>query len=186
MVSKTEMDISGHLIQQCIEGDKRAHEELFKKSFRYLMSLCIRYYPNEEDARFMLNDIFYKILLNLEKKKEEVPYKAWIRKIAVNTIINEYKKQQTKKNTANREAVEMKPNLVSGSVNDVMQQFDAEEILHLVRKLPPMSNKVFNLYVIEGYKHEEIAEMLDISEGTSRWHLNNARNKLKEMLSKIL
>jgi RNA polymerase sigma factor (sigma-70 family) len=69
--------------------------------------------------------------------------------------------------------------------NEADKNFDAEELLALVRKLPPASQKVFNLYIIDGYNHKEIAEQLGMSEGTSKWHLSSGRKKLQEMMKKM-
>ena len=70
--------------------------------------------------------------------------------------------------------------------NEADKRFDEEELLIMIRQLPPMSQKVFNLYVIDGYNHKEIGEQLNISEGTSKWHLSSARQKLKAMLRKLI
>lgn len=70
--------------------------------------------------------------------------------------------------------------------NEADQRFDAEDLENMIRNLPPMSQKVFNLYIVDGYNHKEIGEMLNISEGTSKWHLSSARKTMKEMLKKVM
>ena len=177
------MEIQQKLINDCIDRDRKAEYELYKLTYSYLMSICIRYTRNEDKAKEVLNIGFLRILTNLEKLKPEVPFKAWIRRVMINTLINEYKKEKI--NSANLDYVENYYETDKYSeINEVIKKTDAEQIYLFIAELPAASQKVFNLYFIDGYKHKEIAEMLDISEGTSKWHLNSAREKLKELLKK--
>ena len=179
------MNVELDLITACINRERRAEYELYKITYRYLMSICVRYVNGQEEAKEMLNIGFLKILTNLDKYKPEVPFKAWIRKVMVNVLIDEYRKE--KKHSEYIEYVQEYYETSSHSeVNTVMQKMNAEEIHSLIRLLPPMSQKVFNLYVIDGFGHKEIAELLGMSEGTSKWHLNSSREKLKEMLQKFV
>ena len=99
----------------------------------------------------------------------------------VNLLIDEYRKN--KKYYENIQYVEDYSQVTSNvEINDAIKKMDAERIHKLIMKLPPMSQKVFNLYIIDGYEHKEIAGMLGISEGTSKWHLHNSRERLKTML----
>jgi RNA polymerase sigma-70 factor (ECF subfamily) len=101
----------------------------------------------------------------------------------INTLINEYKKE--KNHHANLQYVEEYYDTDKHSdMNDAMKKIDAEQIYKFIAALPAASQQVFNLYYIDGFKHKEIAEMLGISEGTSKWHLNAARERLKELLKK--
>ena len=148
------------------------------------MSICVRYTSSYEEAQEALNTGFLKVLNNLDKYRSEVPFKAWIRKIVVNVLIDQYRKEKK-----HRETVELKPGHESSfdliSLNEAIAKMDVEIIHKLIMKLPPVSQKVFNLYVVDGFEHKEIAAMLGISEGTSKWHLHNSREQLKEMLSKV-
>jgi RNA polymerase sigma factor (sigma-70 family) len=175
------MDIQQKLIADCINGERRAEYALYKATFSYLMSICVRYTRNTEKAREALNMGFFKILTNLSKYNPEVPFKPWIRKVMINTLINEYKKEKIHhENILYVEDYFETDNF--SELNMAIGRINADQIYGFITKLPPASQQVFNLYFIDGYKHKEIAEMLSISEGTSKWHLNSAREKLKEML----
>src|SRR5688572_21612889 len=89
------MDIQPQLITDCINGERKAEYALYKATFSYLMSICMRYTRSSEKAKEVLNMGFFKILTNLNKYNREVPFKPWIRKVMINTLINEYKKEKT-------------------------------------------------------------------------------------------
>jgi RNA polymerase sigma factor (sigma-70 family) len=176
------MEIQPELIGNCLRGDRRAEYELYKRTFPYLMSICIRYTRQEDKAKEVLNQGFLRILTHLEKYNKDIPFKAWIRRVMINTLINEFKKEKIH-NSRIDYVEEYKPEQFH-EVNDALKKADTEEIYRAIASLPDASRQVFNLYYVEGFKHREIAEMLEISEGTSKWHLNFAREKLKELLKK--
>jgi RNA polymerase sigma-70 factor (ECF subfamily) len=175
------MNIEIDLITACIRKERKAQYDLYKQVFRYLMSICVRYTHSYEEANEALNTGFLKILNNLEKYKADVPFKAWIRKIMVNVLIDEYRKQKKEKENTKMmmEYVEHTPMV---EINNAIAKMDAERIHRLIMELPVVSQRVFNLFVIDGFDHKEIAAMLGISEGTSKWHLHNSRELLKEKL----
>jgi RNA polymerase sigma factor (sigma-70 family) len=177
------MDVQQKLITDCIGRDRKAEYELYAVTYSYLMSICIRYTRNEDRAKEVLNMGFLKILTNLDKYKPELPFKAWMRRVMINTLINEYKKEKI--HSSNVDYVEDYYETDKYSeINEAMRKADTEQIYVFIASLPPASQQVFNLYFVDGYKHKEIAALLDISEGTSKWHLNSAREKLKELLKK--
>lgn len=178
------MKVDKELLEACIQNKRKAQFELYKLCYSTMMSVCFRYEKNKEDAEFLLNKAFYKILKNLESYQDKVPFNAWIRRITINTAIDEYRKAQRSRLTYVEEPMHIAP-MSNVDFNEADQNYDAEELLELVRQLPPISQKVFNLYVIDGYNHKEIAEQLSMSEGTSKWHLSSARKKLKELLIKL-
>jgi len=178
------MDIQPTLIEACIKGERKAEYDLYKATYSYLMSICVRYTRNSDRAKEVLNIGFLKILTNLERYNTEIPFKPWIRKVMINTLINEYKKEKV--HTGNLEYIEgYHESDQYSEINHAITKINVEQIYIFISKLPPASQQVFNLYYIDGYKHREISGMLNISEGTSKWHLNSAREKLKEMLSKF-
>lgn len=179
------MNVEKELLEACIREERKAQFELYKICYSPLMSVCMRYEKNKEDAEFMLNKVFYKILTHLNRYDNKAPFEAWIRRIAINTQIDEYRKKSRKKEDYFDEPMDMAPLNVM-DYNEADRKFDAEELEMMIRKLPGMSQKVFNLYVIDGYGHKEIGEKLGITEGTSKWHLSSARKKLKAMLLKVL
>jgi len=181
-VPTVQMNIDIDLITACINRERKAEYELYKLTYRYLMSICVRYTRSYEEAQEALNTGFLKILRNLEKYRSGVPFKTWIRKVMINVLIDEYRKE--KKHIDNLQHIENLaelPNLAS--LNEAIQKMDVEQIHKYIMQLPPVSQRVFNLYVIDGFDHREIADMLGISEGTSKWHLHNSREQLKVMLS---
>src|SRR4051812_40148305 len=178
------MDIQPELIQACIKGERKAEYELYRVTYSYLMSICIRYTRNADRAKEVLNIGFLKVLTHLNKYHTEVPFKPWIRRVMINTLINEYKKEKI--HYGNIQYVEDYYETDKyADINMAIGKINAEQIYGFIAKLPPASQQVFNLYFIDGFKHREIAELLHITEGTSKWHLNSAREKLKEMLKEI-
>ncbi len=179
------MNIEIDLITACVRKERKAQYELYKQVFRYLMSICIRYTHSYEDANAALNMGFLKILNSIEKYRTDVPFKSWIRKIMINVLIDEYRKK--KKDDKNmRVAYDYAEGTPLVELNNAIAKMDAERIHRLIMELPPISQKVFNLFVIDGFEHKEIASMLGITEGTSKWHLHNSREQLKEKLAKVM
>lgn len=177
--------IDAQLLKACKRKDRMAQHQLYKRCFSLLMSVCIRYKNDHDEARAILNLGFLKILNNLEKYKKSVPFEAWIRRIMINTIIDEFRKNKKERETIeynNFERVEDYNNYINFNTADL--QFDAEELEMMVKQLPEMSQKVFNLFAIDGYSHKEISQMLGMSTGTSKWHVAFARKELKQMISK--
>lgn len=178
------MDIQQTLITACINGERRAEYELYKLTYSYLISICLRYTRNEERAKEVLNMGYFKILTNLKKYNPEIPFKPWARRVMINTLINEYKKEKVHYDNVLYIENYIESD-VNAEINAALPRLNADVLYGFIAKLPPASQQVFNLYFIDGYKHWEIAELLGISEGTSKWHLNSAREKLKDMLKKI-
>ena len=178
------MNINPQLITDCKKGDRRAQFQLYQSCFSTLMGVCMRYKKDEAEAASILNVGFLKILKNLDKKESHVPFQAWIRRIMINTVIDEFRKNRKVRELIEHTDFEDFHNhndLVELNVADL--KFDAEELEMMIKKLPPVSQKVFNLFAIDGYSHKEISEMLGISIGTSKWHMSSARKKLKEYIA---
>ncbi len=175
------MNIQPQLIALCIKQDRKAEYELYKLTYSYLMGICMRYSKDKDTASESLNMGFLKILKNLSTYKPEIPFKSWIRRVMVNTLIDEYRK-----NKRDREKVtyveEYYDNSDFSDVNEALSRINYNQLLVQINMLPEATKKVFNLFAIDGYSHKEIGEMLMISEGTSKWHLNAARQKLKEYI----
>lgn len=147
----------------------------------------MRYGKQEADARALMNQGFLKVLNNLEKFSKEVPFEAWVKRIMINTIIDDFRKNRKVKELitySEMGALEWEGKVVD--YNEADKQFDAAQLEAFIRLLPPVSQKVFNLYAIDGYSHKEIGKMLGISDGTSKWHLSFARKKLQEMINRAM
>lgn len=143
-----------------------------------MMSLCIRYTKNETDAAEVLNKGFLKVFLNIKRYEPgQATLYTWIRTIVINTCLDFLKLKQSA--TLCRELDEAVEVHIDA---EAIYKMEVSGLLHLVRRLPPATQAVFNLYVIEGYNHKEIGQLLEISEGTSKWHLSEARKSLQQMI----
>ncbi len=165
------------VIKACIDNNSQAQRTLIKLHLGFAKSICARYSSNEQEVEEMINDGFLKIFNNLPKYDSAQPFKAWIRTIMVNTAIDYYRSNKKYQLNVTINEIEL-----TDFNDDVISQLSVEEIMGLVSKLSPMYRMVFMLYVVEGYKHKEIAERLGIQEGTSKSNLQDARIKLQEMI----
>lgn len=127
----------------------------------------------------VINDGFLKVFNNLKKYDHSLPFKTWLRLIFINTAIDSYRKN---KNYLYRVEIADTDILNIDNSVDVISKMSTDEILQLIQSLSPACKMVFSLYVIDGYNHREIAEMLDIQEGTSKSNLRDARRKLQESI----
>ena len=178
------MEISNEILEGCIANKRKSQFLLYKQCYSILLSICLRYENNKEDAEFLLNQGFMKIVTKLSTFKGDRPFEAWIRRIMINTIIDDYRK-----NSKEKSIIQIKDIQNDGTENLWVEynaadlEFEAEELLGFIDKLPTESKKVFVLFAIDGYSHKEIAEMLGISDGTSKWHVSFARKKLRELIA---
>ena len=174
------MKVSSDLIARCKKGDRRAQNRLYELCYGVLMSICLRYERNHEDARYLLNIGFMKIATNLDKYPKETPFEHWARRIMINTNIDEYRRNKKRKENISYQDFEEGTKAWNDyHLEDVYDKFNAEELENMIRSLKGETQKVFNLYAIDGYSHKEIADMLVIPVGTSKWHLSKARSELK-------
>jgi len=165
------------VIKACQDNSPRAQRALIKLFFGYAKTICIKYAASVEEVEEMINDGFLKVFNNLNKYDHAQPFKAWLRTIMVNTAIDYYRKWQKYNNQDSLDNIE-----ALDVSEDVIGKIAAEEILKLVQQLPPSYRMVFTLYVVEGYNHREIAELLGIREGTSKSNLQDARKKLQALI----
>lgn len=180
------MTVEPQLLKRCLREERKAQYELYRACHPVLWSICRRYQPDEQTALASLNMGFYKILSNLDRYKAETPFEAWVRRIMINLLIDEFRK-----NEKERQQVQY-PDPRQWQVIDEELEAEAEALLSMeqlqamIQLLPNMTRQVFNLYAIDGYRHKEIADWLSISEGTSKWHLAEARKRLQQMVRQQL
>lgn len=142
-----------------------------------MMQLCLRYTKNEHDATEVLNNGFLKIFRTIHKyEPAQASLYTWIRIIVINSCLDFIKQKVKIKNYELQDVHEVKINA------EAIEKMNASQLLYLVRQLPHATQTVFNLFVIERYNHKEIAKLLNIREGTSKWHLSEARKKLQQMI----
>lgn len=169
------------LISGCISGDRRAQELLYKQFYGPMSTICLRYTRNQEDAIEVLHNGFLKVYKNIHTyDATKASLYTWIRTIVVNSAIDFIRQRGKFYNHIELEKAE-EPAIDA----DAVQRMSSRELLRLVQQLTPATQGVFNLYVIEGYNHREIANLLGISEGTSKWHLSEARKQLQQLLQTL-
>jgi RNA polymerase sigma-70 factor (ECF subfamily) len=161
------------------KGDRKSQESLYKEYYSYGMSVCLRYAANRDEAVGILNDGFMKVFTHLDQYDRGRPFNAWFRKILINGALNHHKKNEKH---SHQVGLEMIPEVPDIRVN-ALDELEYNDMVRVVQSLPSAYRTVFNLYVMEGYTHEEIAEMLEISIGTSKSNLSRARLKLRKMLT---
>ena len=177
------MKVNDSLIKDCLAGNRKAQFSLHKTCYSILMSVCLRYKVDKEETKASVNAGFLKILNNLNRYNPEIPFDAWIRRIMINHVIDEFRKNRKVQELIEYTDFDEKqiPSLVD--YNEADKAFDASDLEAMIKNLPPVTQKVFNLFAIDGYSHQEISKMLGMSEGTSKWHVNSARKKLQETIN---
>jgi RNA polymerase sigma factor (sigma-70 family) len=169
------------LLQGCRKNHSPAQTLLYDRYKGRMMGICRRYAGNTTDAEDILQEAFIKIFRNINQIREEKALVGWMKKIVTHTAINYYRANlKYNQNTEYEELV-----LTDDSYTDLLSKLATEEIFKLINELPTGYRLVFNLYLIDGYEHKEIAGMLHISEGTSRSQLSKAKALLREKLIQI-
>ncbi|UCS93011.1 RNA polymerase sigma factor [Echinicola marina] len=168
------------IIRGLLKNEGKSQELLYKQFYSYGMSVCLRYTANRNDAVEVLNDSFMKVFTKIQQYDEQYAFKAWFRRILINTAINHNRSQLNNHHDLSLdEAAE-----ISDKQGNIINELSYDELINLVQSLSPMYRTVFNLYVIEGYSHLEISELLGISEGASKSNLSRARMNLRELLKR--
>lgn len=171
------------IIKGCIKDDVLCQKSLFNRYASPLLGICMRYARNKEDAEDILQDSFIKIFKKLNQFKGEGSFEGWMRRVVINTALKKYTvSRYTKEFSVN----EVKDTLVPDG-NDIpaFNHLTEKDLLLLIHNLPDGYRIIFNLYVIEGFQHDEIANMLGIQPGTSRSQLVKARQMLQREIIQI-
>ena len=165
------------LIQGCIKQDRKCQKMLYKAFYGFSMAICLRYASDRDEASGILNQGFLKVFTKIETFDASRPFKAWLGRIMTNVSIDHYRANLK---MAYSDDLETAEHLDDGTYTD--SNLNYNDLLAMVHKLPQAYRTVFNLFAIDGYSHEEIAEMLNINIGTSKSNLFKARQKLKQMI----
>jgi RNA polymerase sigma-70 factor (ECF subfamily) len=165
-------------ITACVNKERWAQKKLYEDHYSLMMGVCLRYSNNREDALDILHEGFLKVFNHISKYHPGTSITAWIRRIMINTSIDFYRKSIRRRTEDIENAYQVNDNDA-----DAVSMCTEKEILIAVQSLSPAYRTVFNLYVIEGYSHKEIADDLGITESTSRSNLVKARLKLKNILA---
>ncbi|KYP16071.1 sigma-70 family RNA polymerase sigma factor [Flavihumibacter sp. CACIAM 22H1] len=169
------------LIKGSIAGEPKMQEALYRKYAPKMYAVCLRYAGNNDDAQDLLQEGFIKVFRNLDKFRHEGSFEGWMRRVFVNTSIEQYRKKVHMNSISDQEERGIEDASVS-----VLDQLAERDIVQLVQELSPGYRAVFNLYVIEGYSHKEIGELLSISEGTSKSQLARAKAILQKKVAGFL
>ena len=165
------------LIEECLKGHSIAQEKLFKKFYGIMFSICQRYTNNRNEAKEVLQEGYIKVFNNLHTFKYDGSLSGWMKKIMVNTAIDKYRKRIA-------EPISFDIPDTASVEEDILSTLNKNDLLECVNLLPPGYKAVFNLFVIEGFSHKEIAEQLGINEGTSKSQLVKAKLHLQYLISK--
>jgi RNA polymerase sigma factor (sigma-70 family) len=166
------------MIEACKQGSRTAQRQLYEKYASRMYALCLRYVRADIEAEDVLMRGFMKVYTNIQRFEGKGSFEGWIRRIVVNEALEYLRKNKTLFLQTEIEAAHYQ--IDYGSLDNSL---NAEDLQALIRQLPPGYQTVFNLYAIEGYSHKEIAEMLEISEGTSKSQLSRARSLLQQYLA---
>ncbi|MEO5675557.1 MAG: RNA polymerase sigma factor [Chitinophagales bacterium] len=177
------------LIEQCKKQNRNAQKILYDQHFNRMMAICMRYLRNEEDASEVLNNAFLKVFSKISQYKSEGSLEGWVKRIVINCSIDFVRSNKTYREKflhTNEFALYVPPD-ADDPAQEVfpldMMNLSTGQIFEMVKELPPATRVVFNLYVIDQFTHRQIARNLKISEGTSKWHLSNARKMLKQKIN---
>ncbi len=166
------------ILEGCRVNNPVSQKLLYRHFFGYSMNICLRFSKCKEAAEEILNDAFLKVFQNIDKYNDQFPFRPWLRKILINTAIDYYRVHQ------NHTKILLLKDMTDMAIAEMPKIFPKDDALPIVQQLPPAYRMVFNLYVMEDYKHHEIAEMLSINIGTSKSNLSRAKVKLQSILSK--
>lgn len=164
------------LIRGCLRGDSNAQKQFYERFAPKMMGVCLRYADDVEMAQDFLQEGFIKVFNNLKNFRSEGPVEGWIQKIMVNTALEILRKKDVLKQSVDLEAAF----LVSDNYPDAFRQLKAADLLEHIQALPAGFRTIFNLFAIEGYSHQEIAGMLNITEGTSKSQYARAKAWLQK------
>ena len=164
------------LINNCKKGDRQAQEQLYREYSRILYGICLKYSRNKTEAEDNLHDSFMTIYNKIEQFKNQGSFEGWIKRITVNTVLQKYRKEENLSLVTDNIEEEEEPE-DTGYMN-----LDLATLLGYIQELPNKYRLTFNLYVLDGYSHKEISEMLGTSPGTSKSNLARARMILKEKI----
>lgn len=167
------------LIAACQQEDRRAQKALFDRFSPLAFAICKRYLRHREDAEDVLVEALFKVLTNIQQFKGEGSFEGWVRRIVVNECLMFLRRRHNFNMTVEISEVDVPQHTT------VVEELAARDILDLLDRLPTGYRTVFNLYVLEGYKHREIADILGISINTSKSQLILARKRLQELLEEL-
>jgi RNA polymerase sigma-70 factor (ECF subfamily) len=164
------------LVKGCVENNRNCQEQLYRRFFPAMMAMSLRYTDDQEVAMTIVNNGFLRVFKKIHLYGFKGSLEGWVRRLVWHSLADYFRDRSKSLHFL---VFEERDAPLNGSP---AQDLYVEDILQMVDRLPPASQEVFRLYAIEGYTHVEIGKRMGISEGTSKWHLSTARQKLKEMM----
>jgi len=165
------------LIQGCRQKNRLAQKYLYQRFYGKMLGISMRYTKQKSEAVDVLNQAFLKVFEKIDLYEPTGSFSGWIARIVFNTSID-----FVRRNTLYKEVMDFNTEKETAMDAEIIDRLFAEDLYQVIQQLPTTSRTVFSLYVIDGYKHREIAELLNISANTSKWHLAEARKKLQKNL----
>jgi len=167
------------IIDGCYQGSRKHQEALYNMFASKMFGVCLTYTKDRDLAQDILHDGFFKVFKKFDKYNSQWNLSSWIRRIVVNTAIDHFRKTNRMSNVDFQEAT-----YLAGTYDEVNEISETSDLSDIINMLPHGAKTVFNLYTVEGYKHKEIANMLDISVGTSKSQLSKAKSVLRDLVNK--
>ncbi len=169
------------LLEGCLANHRKSQEGLYRHFYGFAMTIALRYSRDEHDAADIMSHAFVKIFKSIKSyDSQKGSLHAWIKKIIINEGLDHIRSRKRFSENVDVETIE------APEVNNAaLEQMGSEEIMNIIKRLPPATHAVFILYAVEGYNHREVSERLGISEGTSKWHLSEARKTLQQQLQHL-
>lgn len=172
------------LVNGCKQGDRNSQRKVYEYLYRSMLAVSLRYMGNKDDAKDILHEGFIKVFNGIDKYNDSGSFEGWVRRIIANTAIDAIRKINNQKTLVNSDIVEIHEHEEEENFNWFEEnQVSPQVIFDEIQNLTPAYRTVFNMYVIEGYTHNEIAEYLNISVGASKSNLSKAKARLKERLT---
>lgn len=166
-----------------MENDRRAQKVVYEQLYGRMLSVCKRYADDEDAAKDMVSVGFIKVFKHISDFGFKGSFEGWVRRIMVNVALDDLKRNRLKSTLfVSWEQVGYDNESYIG--NAAIDRLNIKDLYAIIEKLSPVSRAVFNMYVIDGFSHKEIAEKMNISEGTSKWHVSNARQFLQYEIAK--
>lgn len=172
------------IIAGCRQKSRAIQEHLYKIYYSMFLKVCARYAKDMQDAEQLLNDGFLKVFTQIDKFNNTGSFEGWMRRIFINTCLDYLR------STALKEEMVMHVRAIPAEesnlsvTNEGMESVEFKDMVKIIQSLPTMTRTVFNLFVFDGFNHKEVAQQLEISEGTSHWHLHQARSLLQKKILK--
>jgi len=165
-----------NIIQGCQNNDRKCQERLYKEYFSTMMNMAMRYVNDKFKAAEIVNDGFLKVFKKIDQYEFRGSFEGWIRRIVFHSISDTIRKDANYLKFMVFEEHDKKNN------NQILDHLYEEDLIKMIDKIPPASGAIFLLFAVQGYSHKEISELKNISVGTSKWHLSEARKKLQNLV----